>query len=395
MEYLIYLVIIAAVIILSQISLYLSKRIGIQGTVIAPLIIGFILNALLTKDKLSIDLNELTPIFLTLAGISLIFFVFDSSAKVGIKDMDTSHSLAFKLFAVTFILNLFALTFFTNWFTNASVLSSILFALAFTSTSPIFFNDWESKIRGVLSKEAIIATPILLVLGYFIYDIIAIQNGVPHFFAPNITPYFLELLVGVGVGAIVAIVFFNTIRLFYKNNASITITMLTALFAYLLTEFLGGDGVSGVAVFALFFGNMHLENKEKTTRFFEKTLNPMMIILILILGFTAGFNISAKLFLDSITLLFAMLIIRFISASLIFGKGHTIKEKLHLTLNTQHGASLIIILLLLALRGFFETSSIVQISMLLLIYTAVISSLASLYDHKDKIKEKAKTNINN
>lgn len=382
----VYLLIIFLVIVLGYASFVMIKNSKTPNLLIIPLIAGILLKFLLTKS-VDVDIYELSPIFLVLTGVTLVFLAFDYSAKPAIKHFDTVHSISFRLFITQLLLNMFLVTIFVTLITGIPILYALLFALIITSTTPLLFDHEHDKVKEILQKEALIATPILLVLAYFIYDVIAIQNNVVHFFAPSITPYFMELLVGAGVGLLFGIVFFNTITRFHKNNASTIMTMLSAIGAYVLTEFLGGDGIVGTAVFGMFFGNMHVANKEKTDKFLEKILQPLIVIMLVMLGLMIGIEFSFDIIIKSLAIFFLVMIVRYVAVQMIFHPHHSNREKTLLVLNTQHSTALIPIILLLILRKFEGLGETVSILSLTLIYAMITAIIISKIYQKRAVKQ--------
>lgn len=378
MEQTILIAFFGGLLLLGYLGLFLSEKIRISHITII-ILIGVILRFILDKTNRfpSIDLT----IIFGIAFLYLVIYTFDSASKPSVKHVDTTHTHSLKLFIINLIISYILITYLLILILKLSILEASIFSIILSSSIPLFFLESEGKVQNKLAKiltnEKTIAVPILLMAVYALYDNYSIKNGVINLFSKTLTPYLLEIIVGIGIGVIISIIFFKTIKTFHKNKASPIIVFLTALGSFVLTEILGGDGFAGLATFAVIFGNMHIEEKSKTLGFFEDTILPLELIILLLTSIIIAKDITLQIIIYSILLLIILLSVRYISINYVFKDAkHTKKENLYLTLNAQIGAPMIIILLLIATNNYANLEQISLITLLIILYSSIISTIA-------------------
>lgn len=369
-----YILFFGGLILSGYLSYFLSQKIKVSHItilIILGTIIGLILNS--TNNLSIID----TTLLFAIAFLYLFMFTFDSASKPSIKHVDTTYTHAVRLFILNTLMHFFLITYIFVLTLKLDIFEASIFSLILTSTTATFFSKRDDKLSTILKNEKIIGLPILLMIVYAMYDNYAINYGIENIFGTPIKPYILEFIGGIGVGVLVSIVFFRTIRGFHKNRVSPLITFVVALTSYIITELIGCDGIVGLATFGLIYGNLHLEQKEKTLKFFEDSVFPIELIIILLTAILISPKIWLQMMLYSFILFLIIVGLRYIAVKLTFkGHGHTRKEEVYLTLNYQIGAPLIIILLLIMITNIQRLESASAITLLIIFFSSISSTIA-------------------
>ena len=362
---------IGGLILFGYLGYFLSQKMKISHITILILIgstLGLILKA--TNRYPTLD----TTLLFGISFLYISMLTFDSASKPSIKHVDTTHTHSLKLFILNTLMHFFLITYILVLTLKLQIFEASIFSIILTSTTSTFFTDKKDKISEILKNEKIIGLPILLMIAYAMYDNYAINYGFSNIFGNSIKPYILEFIGGIGVGVVISIIFFRTIRGFHKNKAPPIATFIVAFVTYLLTEIIGCDGLIGLGTFALIYGNLHLEGKEKTLKFFEESLFPIELIIILLSAILISDKLELHLAIYAFILFLIIVGLRYIAVKLTFNEHqHTHKENMYLTLNYQIGSPLMIILLLIMITN-MQTLIMPSVITLLIIFYSSISS---------------------
>lgn len=252
--------------------------------------------------------------------LALLIVLFDVSSRFKIKHHDHHLEKGLKLTLISLGLSLIILTpILSNFF--AIMLSLFLAAIL----------SLDEKEGGfIIAFFALILSSVNI--ESFILAFTSIQN----------------LLLGVGTGLIVGIVFLKYMREFYHEHLSPLALLVIVISSYLFATLLGGNGFISVLTLGFMFGNVYIKNKKSLEEFSKSLSKVIEVAAFITLGFVA--KLSINIIAISLLIYALILIIRFASIKII-NHGTFIAQKsilfvaLGLLYNDIAGIVLIILIL--------------------------------------------------
>lgn len=338
---LLYLTNITIILLLGIILSLLAKKLKISNLLLLVLC-GIALN------KLSTDTYAITfdPVFLTSISIlALVMIVFDSCAKFKIKELDEFSILAIKSTLIWLALNLIMLTFTVLYiFEKPSLLMALMFAALMSGTAPsavlVMFRGTQNKLGKFLEVEAIVNTPIIVLLPFIIIGFIGkikaefLITGIIE----QIGPFLQQFVAGIGAGIVVGIVGFKIMSSKYAGAMGPLTTMTASLFTYILAENLGGSGVLAVTTLGLFFGYFFKRETAYLTGYSTMFANTLVILVFVLIGLSVDIPFTFIFFIKSLVLFIIYLLIRYVAILISFkDMKYKVREKIFLALNAQKG----------------------------------------------------------
>ena len=382
MEYIHQLAYIAMILLIGTLSSVLAYTLKTSDIFIL-LLTGMIFSGLglLTFDK---------ELIIIISILALIFVVFNSSFKFNIKELKKHFFDALKLNISYFILCMVFLTiaviyiFNLSWTFNSLLLASLFSVLAY-GTDPIvilsFFQGSKNKIVEIMEIESIINTPITVIVSFLILTSLA---GPKFQLITQVTNPFISFVQSIIVGILVAVIIGWIVIAILKNNYFGDLTHLgiltSAIIVYVGSEYLGGSGVLSIAIFGLLFGNSHISHLVEIERFESILTNSIKILTFMLLG--TIIIISPEYIIKGTLIFIIYLIIRLISVIITFPKEKMgIRKILFITLNVPKGVDVDVILLLIIsiYTGIRNIEIVINLTMLMIIYTIALSSITSQF----------------
>lgn len=385
----------------------MNASLAILTNVIMIMVIGILITILAKKLKISNLLLLLlaglglgwvarnsgvmevpSSLMLPIAVVALAIIVFYGSSQFKLKALDNFSISALKLTSVFLFFNMLflgliiSIIFFEEW-SFINLLYSLIFAIIVTGTDPAsVFAMLKSKTHRIvefLETEAILNSPIIVILPFIILDII-LDGGT--IVAIDWQSYFVailtQVLVGIGSGIFIGIIFFKAMKSFYSEDLSPLAIIISALLSYILAENLGGSGVLAVAVLGFFFGNISLAGKYSLQSFSNTISSALEILVFILLGFIITLNVDYIFVIKSIGIFGLIILSRYLAVKWTLKKdNYTNKEKWFITLNMPKGIAVAVLIFSLSVFGLQQLETINNLLILVMIYSLVLSTIVN------------------
>ncbi len=378
---------IAVLLFVGVVCSWVGKKIKIPD-VLLLIIAGLFFGQMEFKGE---PLVQFPQVFLTsLAILALAMIVFDSTARLRLKDLDTFSLKAVKL---TFVFTLMILIFFTiasYYILKIPFWPALLLAAVTTGTSPDVVLTFTGKTKPLtlLKLESIFNTPLTVILPFIVIDLM--QNITSNIFPDIIeqmVPFIMKFIVGIGSGVFVGIILFKIVQRVYAEVYSPLAVIVSALLSYVVAENLGGSGVLAVTALGVFFGNVYV--KEKLTLLeIESVFTKILYILVFILvGLVLDIPFTTEFILTSLFLFSVYLFIRFIAVKLSFhGEKFTLGEIMYMTLVVPKGVATAAVVFILAIQPIEGINLVLDMVFAFILYSIILASLLTwtMQHHHDK-----------
>jgi len=372
---------IGLILLIGLISSIVSRRLKIPNLLLL-ILMGMVLGTVEFQGQ---PLIQFSPIFLTsLAIITLAMVVFDSSSRFKFRQFDTMSASALKLSVVFLILNLLILSAVTFYiFKLSSILLAFIFAAVVSGTDPsstmMILAGARSKLFDLLKVEAILNTPLIVLIPFLLIDMIGnnIQGPILDILSSQAMPFAQQFVAAIGTGIIIGLIFFRFMKKYYSATLSPLAMITASLLTYIVAEALGGNGVLAVTTAGLMFGNLYkVKHKRKLQEFGEIFSEVLEIIVFILIGSIIKIPWTASFLIPASLLFLVYLAIRFISVELSFARSeYNIKEKLYMTLNIPKGIAVAVVIFTLATKAVAEISLILDLILLFMIYSIILSTI--------------------
>ena len=356
-----------------------AKKVRIPD-IIFLILIGAIAGSITFQNK---SIISFPPLFLSSVGVlALALVVFESASEIKVKRLDTQSTRSLKLVFWTLVLictifmaaahYLFAL----EW-GMALLLSTIMVGTAPSIILPIL--EGQSRVTDLLKFEAILNTPLTILLPFLILDVLTtIQTtSITSTLAEYFIPFLTKFVSGLGSGILVGVILFKVIRKTYSKVFSPMAVIISALLCYVLAENLGGNGVLAVTTLGIFFGNVYIREKVNLLTIGTVFAKSLFILVFVILGSVIKIPYSEEFFIKTVILFGAYLVIRFFAIQFSFGNEFNFKEKLFCSLMCAKGIAVAVVAFALSAVAFPQINIVLDITLVFILYTVVVSSLAS------------------
>jgi NhaP-type Na+/H+ or K+/H+ antiporter len=360
---LIYLLYLGIIILAGLIFTAVSKKIRIPSSLLLVLL-GLLL-ANFTQFSFP-------PLFIAaFAVLALSVVAFDSSSRFNIHRLDMISSSAVSVFWVYLILTICVFSTLVWLIYPVSIPFAIMFATAVSGASSImmfFFKGIKSKIFQFIEAKAIVSAPFIILIPFLILGFLDAEA--------KVVPFFREILIGVGTGVIVALIIFKLMHKHYNRILSPIAMVAGAVLTYLMAELLEGNGVLAVVALGLFFGNVHIANRQKIHYFSDAFKVVLGLLVFVLVGMLVKFPLSGEFIKTSLLLFAAFIAVRFFAIMLCLWKEkYTLKEKIFLSLSVGEGIELAVIAFALSVFNMQGLEQIIYLMIAFIVYSAVLSSI--------------------
>jgi len=343
------------------------------------LIVGIILGNITIKGKPVIYFDS---VFLaSLATLTLALVIFEASSKFKLKEFDALSWQALKLTLIFFAFLLVFLSTASKFiFPDLSWHLAVLFSAAMIgSTPPLFFVIKKIKVFRLLEVEAILNTPLGVVIPFLIADFLAKAKKVTFLgVSTQLTSLVQQYIVAIGVGMLLGIIIFKLMQKVCHYRIVSQLAILTAaILAYVIAELFEGSGVLAVTTMGLFFGNVYIAHKKKLLEFSETLSYILEIIVFIMIGFTIKIPFTAPFIARSLLLFGIFILIRYIVVTLSFRKWFTEREKIFITLNAPKGIAVAALVFSLALKTAVipGLDLVLDLILITLFYSIILSTI--------------------
>ncbi|MFT4326767.1 MAG: cation:proton antiporter, partial [Candidatus Woesearchaeota archaeon] len=189
-----------------------------------------------------------------------------------------------------------------------------------------------------------------------------------------------QVVVGVGAGVLVGIIFFKVMRKAYSDSISPLALLTSALLAFVLSEQIGGSGILSVAVLGFVFGNSTISKKEVLQDFSSIISNVLVIMVFLLLGFIISLELSFWFIIKSLIAFLLVAIARYfaVQATLIHS-DFTKKEKLYMVLSVPKGIGTAVLLFTLSTIPIPELTVLINLSVMIILYSVILATIVNKF----------------
>jgi cell volume regulation protein A len=314
--------------------------------------------------------------------------VFESSSRFRFREFDSLSASALKLSIIFLILNLIFLSTAVHYlFGLSSFLFAIIFAAVVSGTDPsstlMILSGAKSKLFELLKVEAILNTPLIVLIPFLIIDMIEnVGNQISlEILGAQVIPFVQQFVGGIGTGILVAFVFFRFMRKFYSATLSPLAVLTASLLTYIIAELIGGNGVLAVTTAGLVFGNIYrIKHKAQLLKFEEIFAEVLEILVFVLIGSVISIPLEMSFLLPATILFLFYLLIRFLSVHISFIKSnYTLKEKAYMTLNIPKGIAVAVVVFTLATKQLAGGQVIFDLILLFMIYSIILSTIITRF----------------
>ncbi|MEM3374275.1 MAG: cation:proton antiporter [Candidatus Woesearchaeota archaeon] len=288
---------------------------------------------------------EVYTTFLNLAILFIIIILFVFLNEFSFHELDLYSEKGLKISLINIVINVLFFSFFIYLFFKLNFLFLILVSLMLTTTDYSVYNHIIKKDRvfEFLKYESMIGSSIVIVLVFLIFSILNFTNQFSLNNMSFLLPFFSDILLGVAIGIIMAIIFFDILK-----NISHWITeyliFLGLVITYLVAYFLQANGIFAVVFYSLIFERMTFKRKDEVKKLLKFVSLFASASVFIILGLVIP-SYDKSFLLQSFLLFLIYLILRFFSLFVaLFGVHQDIKDIIFMTLNCPKGIDVIAIL---------------------------------------------------
>jgi len=397
MDALLVLTNIAIILLLGILCSLLSKKLRISN-ILVLVVLGIILGRFAYKGQ---PLFIFDPSFLVgISILALVMIVFDGSSRLRLKEISALSLPSLKIIGYFMFFSILMITYFTNllFFESINVqniLFSIIFSVIIIGTDPgsvfVMLKDFVSekakRVLGLLQIEAIINTPLIVIIPFLILDLINnLQLGKGDFissFIAQIPAFLAQIIVGVGAGVVIGLIVFKTMQKVYSHQFSPVGIITATLLAYILAENLQGNGVLAVATLGLLFGNLYVKEKTQLQEFSYMLSNALEILVFVLVGLIIKFPLTSAFFFKSFFLFCLLVLSRTASVFIALKKeDYSFKEKLFISLNMPKGIAVAVVAFTFSLYKVAQMGMMLSLILVFIIYSLVLSSVIDRFSKK-------------
>jgi len=318
----------------------------------------------------------------TISLLALILIVFESTAKFKFKDVWIYSPSAIKLVLLFFVSCFFFLTFFTKLLfgVDSWALPFIFSAMVCGSdpaTSLSVLGRVKNKAVEILEIESLINTPLIVIVPLTILKYLSEKTFFSRFSLTQQAGLILQqVVIGLIIGMVMGILIVYVMKNFNLKELSCLALLTAAIIVFVSAELLRGSGVLAVTVFGLLFGNLHMKHRlvlEKFASVFTSTIKMLVFVLI---GLIVSIPFSIEFFIKTLLLFVLYLGIRFLA--IVFslrGMNFNFKEKVFMSLNTQKGIAVAVVVFSLANLNILGMETILNLTLTFMLYSILLSAV--------------------
>ncbi len=367
---------------------YLATKIRVPEVLLLILLgIGF--GAITYKERQIIEFPELFLTSLSLLALAMI--VFDSSARLRLREFDVFSLKALKLVLYNVFVNILLFSLAAYLILGVPFYLCILLAAILTGTSPditfTLIKGLKHRALDILQLEAIFNTPLTVLLPFIVIDFMRSVETVEivSTFMEQLVPFLTTIVAGIGAGVFVGLVLFKLIHKRYSELYSPLAVIIGALLTYVLAENLGGNGVLAVTTLGVFFGTTSVKKKVTLLSVENVVTKALFILVFVLVGLIIKIPLRQDFFIVSGLLFLAYTLLRFLAVHFCFKKD-TLKEELFMTFVAPKGIATASVVFLLAIYNTPGTIYYIQgmdiilnITLAFILYSIILSSIACLF----------------
>lgn len=367
----------------------LSKKLGVSN-----ILLLIILGSLLSEGARYFGLAAIPHVaMVALSIIALALIVFEGSSKFDFTDLNNFSFKAmllvglFILFNIVFLMPLYAF-FFAPEPTVAAFLHGAIFAIIVIATdaAAVFYllKEKTGRVMEFLEVESIVNTPVIVILPFLLIDFLsAVNTGAGLDWGSYGIDFIVQIIVGLGTGLLVGILFFRVMKRFYDQEISPLSLITAALLAYVLAENLDGSGVIAVAVLGFMFGNTYLAGKQSLASFNNMLSNSLEIIVFVLVGFIVSLRMPLETYLYGFVAFLVIVCTRYIAVRIAFLKeGYSARERWFMILVNPKGIATAVMVFSLSILAIEPLTLVLELTVLTIIYSVIVATVVARFSHK-------------
>ncbi len=376
-EALIIITAIAVLLFVGSICSWLAARLKLPE-ILLLLLAGIIFGNISYRGAPLIELPE--TFLIGIAILALAMIIFDSTARIRIKEFDTFSGRALKLVIISVIFNLIILTIAAHYLLGLPISLSILFAGVLSGTSPdvilpLTKEMKKTKTLALLKLESIFNTPLTVIIPIMVVDIISeVKTQIVPEIIDQLVPFVMKLIVGLGAGVFIGLILFKVMQKAYKEIYSPLAVIIAAILTYVLAENLGGSGVIAVTALGLFFGNVYVKDKLAVLQIESVFTKALFVLIFILTGLIIKIPLKLSFFINAGILLLVYYATRFIAVEFSM-RELTGKERAYTTLNAPKGIATVAIVFTLSTYKIASMSIVLDMVLMFVLVTIIISSI--------------------
>lgn len=382
------LIISALIIVIGFLGNYLFEKKGIPDMlflIVLGMIVGPVLHIF--------DTGAIQTFAPYVSALALVFILFDGGMGIGIRQVLSRSPRAALLAVIGFLFSVLVVALFMVLLFGMPLSYGLLFGSIFGGSSSIVVISLASKIKisesgaTTLVLESAATDILCIVVSLALIGVIMTGHADYTSIGVGIAGKFL---IGAGIGAALGVLALFLLRRIAYLPFSYMLTLAIALFAYAISETLGGSGALSALLFGLVLGNeiaifKLLRRKAKTTlavdeglkRFESEIAFFIRTFFFVFLGIIATISNVNFIFLG-IALSFLLLLIRFGAVYITTIRSELKNERYLLTLILTRGLAAAVLATLPAQYGLSYSSLFVNFAIVIIMSTAVIATVGVL-----------------
>lgn len=384
--YLLYLTSITVILVLGLFVALIGKKLRISNLLLL-LITGIALSQIIYKGEKLFVFSE--TFLTTLAVLALVIVLFDSASRFRWKTVDEYTLKALKLALFFLVINMMLLSIATYFIFDIRnlflvlIFSSIMVATSSDAVLGMLKNG-KKKVADILRIESIVSTPFTILIPFILLSLMQTLNIDGMMFSTligQLMPFITQFAIGVGAGLLIGLIIAKVMKKAYSEKLSPLALVTAALLTYILAELLGGNGVLGVAVMGLMYGNIYVKQKEHMYTFSTLFENSLLILVFMLVGIVIKVPLIDWMFWAKAGILYMIYtVIRYISVHLALRKeGLSLREKWFMTLVIPKGIAVAVVAFALAtnVASIPSLGQILDLIVAFMLISLVISTIAS------------------
>jgi len=375
-----------SIIIIGLLVSLFARKIRISNVLL--LIVAGYLIGLLSKTYGFLHIS--TETIITVAIITLILIIFQGSSQFEIKVLDNLSFSTLKVTGLFLVINLIIISIVSSVllfgnFHLITVLYSLVFAAIISGTDPAsIFSMLKSKTNKVvnfLEVEGILNTPLVVLVPFIILDVISqISSQGDISYEIYLSSILTQILVGIGSGILVGLIFFKAMKRFYSDKISALAIICAALLSYILAENLNGNGVLAAAVLGFMFGNIYVSHKDVLQSFSGMLSNSLEILVFILLGYIITPVFESEFILNSLLIFATLILTRYIAIYVgLAASEYSYKEKLFMTLNMPKGIAVAVLVFSLVFHNDPNLTIVANLVVFIMIYSLILSTVVNKF----------------
>ncbi|MBI4175665.1 MAG: cation:proton antiporter [Candidatus Aenigmarchaeota archaeon] len=299
----------------------LSKRVNIPD-VIFLILLGILIGPTVFQhpavtqfiSATIVDVDAMAPVPDFLRILALIMIVFTGTFNLSFKVFKKFSSVSIKLSIVGPIFNTLFLGFAAYVLLGLEPVYALLLGAVLSGTGDFVvftfrkFMPEDSKPMTILWVEAVLNSPLSVLLPLLLLELIGTQGGSQFQPLSYAGTFWLQIIAGGGAGLFIGFAAGRLVKNVMKEYTALLLFSI-ALITFALTETVGGSGLLAVAICGLIVGNTVFPEREEVRRF-DDHISEMLRISVFTL-FGAG--VALFVTLEQVWLAFLFFLVVFLS----------------------------------------------------------------------------------